>query len=399
MPTSDLIVIGGGIVGLATAYKYQQQFPGRSVLLLEKESELAAHQTGRNSGVLHSGIYYKPGSLKAKNCREGKLAMEAFCQAEGVPYDICGKVIVALSDEELPRLDSIYERGQANGVKCEIISRERLLELEPHVAGIRAIHVPETGIVDYPMVCQKLAERIVAAGGEIKLGTAALGFKSDGANTIVETIAGGFAARQVVNCAGLYSDRVAALTGEEPPAKIIPFRGEYFELEPEAEHLVKNLIYPVPDPAFPFLGVHFTRMINGGVECGPNAVLAFAREGYFKSTINIPELAESLTYPGFLRLAAKYWKMGAGEMWRSVSKRAFVRALARLVPEIKAEHLVAAPAGVRAQALMRDGSLVDDFLIESHGNVVNVLNAPSPAATSALTIGDSIVERLAAARS
>jgi (S)-2-hydroxyglutarate dehydrogenase len=399
MPTSDLIVIGGGIVGLATAYKYQQQFPGRSVLLLEKESELAAHQTGRNSGVLHSGIYYKPGSLKAKNCREGKLAMEAFCQAEGVPYDICGKVIVALSDEELPRLDNIYERGQANGVKCEIISRERLLELEPHVAGIRAIHVPETGIVDYPMVCQKLAERIVAAGGEIKLGTAALGFKSDGATTIVETIAGGFAARQVVNCAGLYSDRVAALTGEEPPAKIIPFRGEYFELEPEAEHLVKNLIYPVPDPAFPFLGVHFTRMINGGVECGPNAVLAFAREGYFKSTINIPELAESLTYPGFLRLAAKYWKMGAGEMWRSVSKRAFVRALARLVPEIKAEHLVAAPAGVRAQALMRDGSLVDDFLIESHGNVVNVLNAPSPAATSALTIGDSIVERLTAARS
>ncbi|WP_428308648.1 L-2-hydroxyglutarate oxidase [Lacipirellula sp.] len=399
MPTSDLIVIGGGIVGLATAYKYQQQFPGRSVLLLEKESELAAHQTGRNSGVLHSGIYYKPGSLKAKNCREGKLAMEAFCQAEGVPYDICGKVIVALSDEELPRLDSIYERGLANGVKCEIISRERLLELEPHVAGIRAIHVPETGIVDYPMVCKKLAERIVAAGGEIKLGTAALGFKSDGATTIVETIAGGFAARQVVNCAGLYSDRVAALTGEEPPAKIIPFRGEYFELKPEAEHLVKNLIYPVPDPAFPFLGVHFTRMINGGIECGPNAVLAFAREGYFKSTINIPELAESLTYPGFLRLAAKYWKMGAGEMWRSVSKRAFVRALARLVPEIKAEHLVAAPAGVRAQALMRDGSLVDDFLIESHGNVVNVLNAPSPAATSALTIGDSIVERLAAARS
>lgn len=398
MPTSDLIVIGGGIVGLATAYKYQQQFPGRSVLLLEKESELAAHQTGRNSGVLHSGIYYKPGSLKAKNCREGKLAMEAFCQAEGVPYDICGKVIVALSDEELPRLDSIYERGLANGVKCEIISRERLLELEPHVAGIRAIHVPETGIVDYPMVCQKLAERIVAAGGEIKLGTAALGFKGDGATTVVETIAGGFAARQVVNCAGLYSDRVAALTGEEPPAKIIPFRGEYFELEPEAAHLVKNLIYPVPDPAFPFLGVHFTRMINGGIECGPNAVLAFAREGYFKSTINIPELAESLTYPGFLRLAAKYWKMGAGEMWRSVSKRAFVRALARLVPEIKAEHLVAAPAGVRAQALMRDGSLVDDFLIESHGNVVNVLNAPSPAATSALTIGDSIVERLAAAR-
>ena len=398
MPTSDLIVIGGGIVGLATAYKFQRRFPGSSVVLLEKEPDLAAHQTGRNSGVLHSGIYYKPGSLKAKNCREGKLAMEEFCRVEGVPYDVCGKVIVALSDEELPRLDSIYERGQANGVRCEIIDQTRLQELEPHVAGIRAIHVPETGIVDYPMVCQRLAERIRESGGEIKLGTQATKFRLDGPNTIVETLSGGFAARQVVNCAGLYSDHVAALTGEKPPAKIIPFRGEYFELKLEAEHLVRNLIYPVPDPAFPFLGVHFTRMINGGVECGPNAVLAFAREGYFKSTINVAELAESLTYPGFLRLAAKYWRMGAGEMWRSVSKQAFVRALARLVPEIKAEHLMAAPAGVRAQALLPDGSLVDDFLIETHGNVVNVLNAPSPAATSALTIGDSIVERLAAAR-
>ena len=398
MPTSDLIVIGGGIVGLATAYKYQRRFPGRRCIVLEKESELATHQTGRNSGVLHSGIYYKPGSLKAKNCREGKLAMEAFCREEGVAFDICGKVIVALSEEELPRLDSIYERGQANGVGCEIISRERLLELEPHVAGIRAIHVPETGIVDYPMVCQRLAERIRAAGGEIKLGTRAMSFQTDGANTIVETLSGDLAARQVVNCAGLYSDRVAALTGEKPPAKIIPFRGEYFELTPDAEHLVRNLIYPVPDPAFPFLGVHFTRMIHGGVECGPNAVLAFAREGYFKTTINVGELAESLTYPGFLRLAAKYWRMGAGEMWRSVSKRAFVRALSRLVPEITASQLTPAPAGVRAQALLSDGSLVDDFLIESHGNVVNVLNAPSPAATSALTIGDSIVERLANAR-
>lgn len=398
MPTFDLIVIGGGIVGLSTAYKFQRRFPGSSCLLLEKEPELAAHQTGRNSGVLHSGIYYKPGSLKAKNCREGKLAMEEFCRTEGVPYDVCGKVIVALTDEELPRLDSIHERGLANGVRCEMIDRSRLTELEPHVAGLRALHVPETGIVDYPMVCQRLAERIKEAGGEIKLGTAAARFRRDGANTIVETLSGDFAAKQVVNCAGLYSDHVAALTGEEPPAKIIPFRGEYFELKPEAEHLVRNLIYPVPDPAFPFLGVHFTRMINGGVECGPNAVLAFAREGYFKSTIDVSELAESLTYPGFLRLAAKYWRMGAGEMWRSVSKRAFVRALSRLVPEIEAAHLTAAPAGVRAQALLPDGSLVDDFLIETHGNIVNVLNAPSPAATSALTIGDSIVERLAANR-
>lgn len=398
MPTFDLIVIGGGIVGLSTAYKFQRRFPGSSCLLLEKEPELAAHQTGRNSGVLHSGIYYKPGSLKAKNCREGKLAMEEFCRTEGVPYDVCGKVIVALTDEELPRLDSIHERGLANGVRCEVIDRVRLTELEPHVAGLRALHVPETGIVDYPKVCERLAVRIKELGGEIKLGTAAKRFRRDGANTIVETLSGEFAARQVVNCAGLYSDHVAALTGETPPAKIIPFRGEYFELKPEAEHLVRNLIYPVPDPAFPFLGVHFTRMINGGVECGPNAVLAFAREGYFKSTIDVSELAESLTYPGFLRLAAKYWRMGAGEMWRSVSKRAFVRALSRLVPEIQGSHLTAAPAGVRAQALLPDGSLVDDFLIETHGNVVNVLNAPSPAATSALTIGDSIVERLAANR-
>jgi L-2-hydroxyglutarate oxidase len=398
MPTFDLIVIGGGIVGLATAYKFQRRFPGSSCLLLEKEPELAAHQTGRNSGVLHSGIYYKPGSLKAKNCREGKLAMEEFCRAEGVPFDVCGKVIVALDDAELPRLDAILERGRANGVACELIDRERLLELEPHVAGKRAIHVPETGIVDYPQVCQRLAERIREAGGEIKLGTAATRFRQEGPHTIVETLSGGLTARQVVNCAGLYSDRVAALTGETPPAKIIPFRGEYFELRPEAEHLVRNLIYPVPDPAFPFLGVHFTRMIHGGVECGPNAVLAFAREGYFKTTVNIGELAESLSYPGFLRLAAKYWKMGAGEMWRSVSKRAFVRALSRLVPEIEAAHLIPAPAGVRAQALLPDGALVDDFLIEAHGNVVNVLNAPSPAATSALTIGDSIVARLAEQR-
>ena len=398
MPTFDLIVIGGGIVGLSTAYKFQRRFPGSSCLLLEKEPELAAHQTARNSGVLHSGIYYKPGSLKAKNCREGKLAMEEFCRTEGVPYDVCGKVIVALTDDELPRLDSIHERGLANGVRCEVIDRVRLTDLEPHVAGLRALHVPETGIVDYPKVCERLAVRIKEAGGEIKLGTAAKRFRRDGANTIVETLSGEFAARQVVNCAGLYSDHVAALTGETPPAKIIPFRGEYFELKPEAEHLVRNLIYPVPDPAFPFLGVHFTRMINGGVECGPNAVLAFAREGYFKSTIDVSELAESLTYPGFLRLAAKYWRMGAGEMWRSVSKRAFVRALSRLVPEIEAAHLTAAPAGVRAQALLPDGSLVDDFLIETHSNIVNVLNAPSPAATSALTIGDSIVERLAANR-
>jgi len=395
MPTHDLIVIGGGIVGLSTAYRYLQRFPDRSCLVVEKEQQIAEHQTGRNSGVLHSGIYYKPGSLKAINCRQGKRAMEEFCQAEGVKYEICGKVIVATSQEELPRLAGILERGVANGVKCELIDAARLRELEPHAAGIKAIHVPETGIVDFVGVCHKLADRIRDAGGDIRLGTRVTGLSSVGADAVVRTTAGELPARQVVNCAGLYCDRIARMSGGSPPAKIIPFRGEYFELKPEACSLVKNLIYPVPDPAFPFLGVHFTRMVLGGVECGPNAVLAFAREGYTKLKINLGELAESLTYPGFLRLAAKYWRMGAGEMWRSVSKRAFVRALSRLVPEIRSEDLHSAPAGVRAQAVARDGSMVDDFLIEQSGRVVNVLNAPSPAATSALNIGQLIVDRLA----
>jgi L-2-hydroxyglutarate oxidase len=395
MPTFDLIIVGGGIVGLATAWRFQQRFPRRSCCVLEKEDRLAAHQSGRNSGVLHSGIYYKPGSLKAKNCREGKLAMQEFCRAEGVPFDICGKVIVATEPEELPRLADIYSRGQANGVRCELIEPPRLAELEPHAAGLQAIHVPEAGIVDYAQVCLRLAERVRERQGEIVLNAQVTGFNATVDGIVVHTTADGYVARQVVNCAGLYSDRVARLSGDRPPVQIVPFRGEYFELAPEATHLVRNLIYPVPDPAFPFLGVHFTRMIGGGVECGPNAVLAFAREGYFKSTVNLRDLAESLTYPGFLRLAARYCRMGAGEMWRSVSKRAFVRALARLVPEIRPAHLKAAPAGVRAQALARDGSMIDDFLIEDHGRVVNVLNAPSPAATSSLNIGQAIVDRLA----
>jgi (S)-2-hydroxyglutarate dehydrogenase len=315
-----------------------------------------------------------------------------------VPFDICGKVIVATEPEELPRLANIFERGQANGVRCELISRERLLELEPHAAGLQAIHVPEAGIIDYRQVCERLVARVLERGGEITLAARVVGFHSDAHEIVVHTTAGEFAARQVVNCGGLHSDRIAKLSGEKPPVQIVPFRGEYFDLRPEAAPLVRTLIYPVPDPAFPFLGVHFTRKIAGGVECGPNAVLAFAREGYRKTTLNIRDLAESLTYPGFLRLAGKYWRMGAAEMWRSVSKRAFVRALQRLVPEIRTEHLVPAPAGVRAQALARDGSMVDDFLIEEHDRVINVLNAPSPAATSALNIGQVIVDRIAGRR-
>jgi L-2-hydroxyglutarate oxidase len=391
----DLIVIGGGIVGLATADRFLERMPGRSVLLVEKEQELAAHQTGRNSGVLHSGIYYKPGSLKAVNCREGKRAMEQFCRDESVPFEICGKVIVATDESELPRLAEIFARGQANGVRCEKIGPERLHELEPHAAGIAAIHVPEAGIVNYATVCERLAARIRRAGGEIKLGARVTGFRSTAEEIAVETTAGSFVARQAVNCAGLHCDRVARLSGAHPDVRIVPFRGEYFKVRSEAEHLCRTLIYPVPDPAFPFLGVHFTKMIDGGVECGPNAVLAFSREGYTKLRVNLRDLAGSLSYPGFLRLAAKYWRTGAGEIWRSVSKRAFVHALSRLVPEIRAEHLDPAPAGVRAQALARDGSMVDDFLIDEGPRIVNVLNAPSPAATSSLRIGGLIVDRLA----
>ena len=393
---NDLIIAGGGIVGLATAYRFLNRFPGKSLTLVEKEAELAEHQTGHNSGVLHSGIYYRPGSLKAANCRAGKQAMEAFCREEQIAYDLCGKVIVAVDAAEIPYLEGILERGKANGVRCEMISAARLHELEPHAAGVQAIHVPETGIVDYSQVCQRLAERVRECGGQVITGARVTSIQQHDGQIAVETTAGEFVGKNLVNCTGLHSDRLARLGGANPSAKIIPFRGEYFELTLAARHLVNNLIYPVPNPSFPFLGVHFTRMIHGGVECGPNAVLAGAREGYSKTDINLHDLFESLTYPGFVKLAAKYWRVGAGEMWRSWSKRAFVRALSRLVPKIEAAHLVPAPAGVRAQAIGRDGSMIDDFLIEEEQQIVNVLNAPSPAATASLNIGVLVVDRLAA---
>ncbi|MGE0607775.1 MAG: L-2-hydroxyglutarate oxidase [Pirellulales bacterium] len=394
MESLDVAIIGGGIVGLATAYQLLGQGPDLRLVVLEKEAELAFHQTGRNSGVLHSGIYYKPGSLRAKNCVAGKEAMVRFCQQEGVPYDICGKVVVAVNEAELPALARIHERGLANGVPCEIIGRERLIEIEPHSAGIQAIHVPGTGIVDYPGVCRQLARRIEGRGGKIVLNARVTAIRQESASAIVATTAGEFEARQVVNCGGLHADRLAALGGQQPAVQIVPFRGEYYELKAEARHLCRHLIYPVPDPSFPFLGVHFTRLIHGGVECGPNAVLAFAREGYRMRDVNLRDLWQSLTYPGFLRLAGRNWRMGLGEMWRSLSKAAFVRALQRLMPEIRADQLEAAPSGVRAQALTRDGNLADDFLIESSERIVNVLNAPSPAATSALNIGESIAAEL-----
>jgi len=394
MRTFDLAIIGGGIVGLATAYQFTNRFPGRRVLVLEKEARVAEHQTGHNSGVLHSGIYYKPGSLKALTCRAGQKAMEAFCAAEGIAHEICGKVIVAVSDTDLPALQRIYERGVANGVSCELVGSARLAELEPHSAGVRAIHVPETGIVNYRQVCERLADRVRDAGGEVVFGAkvGAVSHAPDGVTAL--TTAGEFTARQLVNCAGLHSDRVARFTGRDPGAQVVPFRGEYYALKPAAQTFCRNLIYPTPDPQFPFLGVHFTRMIEGGVECGPNAVLAFGREAYRFFALNFRDLAETLTYRGFLRMARKHWRMGLGEMWRSLNKAAFVRALQRLVPDIRAEHLEAVPAGIRAQMIAPDGALVDDFLILEAERVVSVCNTPSPAATASLRIGEVIVDRL-----
>ncbi|GAB5519445.1 MAG: L-2-hydroxyglutarate oxidase [Rhodothermales bacterium] len=393
-PRADIVIIGGGIVGLATAYRLSQRFPKVSVVVLEKEAAVGQHQTGHNSGVLHSGIYYKPGSLKAINCRAGKKAMEAFCEAEHIDYDVCGKVIVATRPEEVANLQRIYDRGQANGVTCEMIGRERLAEIEPHAAGIKAIHVPEAGIVNYLQVCQRLREKIEAHGHHVELDAAVIGVQQRSGSVVVQTRRGNVEAQQVVACAGLYSDRIAKMSGATPDVQIVPFRGEYFELTPDAEHFCNGLIYPVPDPSFPFLGVHFTRMITGGVECGPNAVLAFSREGYTKLKFNPKELLEAVRYKGFQRIAAKYWQTGLGEMWRSASKGAFVRALQRLVPDIQKEHLITAPAGVRAQALRSDGSMVDDFAILRHERVVNVINAPSPAATASLNIGKLIVKEL-----
>jgi len=394
MQQADVAIIGAGIVGLATAYNLTQRFPERRVGVLEKEAQRPQHQTGHNSGVLHSGIYYKPGSLKAINCRTGKQAMEAFCAAEGIEYEICGKVIVATSEAELPALQRIYERGQENGVRCALIEREHLKEIEPHAAGIKAIHVPESGIVNYPQVCQRLAARIQERAGHIITSAQVTGMRRYGDHMVVNSSADDFTVNYVVNCAGLHSDRVTALSGQQPEVKIVPFRGEYYEVKPQAQHLCRHLIYPVPDPNFPFLGVHFTRMIKGGVECGPNAVLAFAREGYNKLDIKAGDLLETLTYPGFLKMASKYWQTGFGEMWRSFNKAAFVKALQRLVPEIRAEDLEPAHAGIRAQAIARDGSMVDDFLIQEMERIVNVCNAPSPGATASLNIGKLIVEKL-----
>ncbi len=394
MIKTDVCIIGGGIVGLATGYQLLKKFPKKKIVVLEKEDALAKHQTGHNSGVLHSGIYYKPNSLKATNCRMGKKVMEQFCEEEEIEHELCGKVIVALNEEELPRMEKIFERGLANGVNCEIISREKLLEIEPHAAGIQAIHVPECGIVNYKQVCLRMGEIITEKQGVILLGKSALKIDSTPTEIIIHTNSESIHASYLINCAGLHSDRVTQMGGNKAPAKIIPFKGEYYELTDNAKHLCKNLIYPVPDPQFPFLGVHFTRMIDGTVECGPNAVLAFGREAYGKFDLNLKDLLESIFYPGFQKMALKHWKMGWGEMWRSYNKSAFVKALQRLIPEIEGKHLHSVPAGIRAQAVSPGGEMVDDFLIQENKRIINVCNAPSPAATASLNIGNTIVGNL-----
>jgi L-2-hydroxyglutarate oxidase len=390
----DVVVIGGGIVGLATALNLKKAKPSLRLLLLEKENSLAAHQTGHNSGVIHSGLYYKPGSLKAKNCIEGYHMLIDFCNENNIKYELCGKIVVATSEDQLASLETLYERGIQNGLKgLEKLNKEQMQAIEPHVAGIAGIKVPQTGIINYTAVSEKYAENIKNMGGEIRLGEKVSSISEiNGVSTVVTT-KGSYNSTLVINCAGLYSDKVAQFTEKEQvKVRIIPFRGEYYEIKPEKQYLVKHLIYPVPDPNFPFLGVHFTRMVDGGVEAGPNAVLAFRREGYKKLSVDFSEFGETLAWPGFRKVAAKYWKTGLGEYYRSFSKSAFTKALQALIPEIQKEDLLPGGAGVRAQACDFEGGLLDDFEIIENKQAINVLNAPSPAATSSLSIGKTIAE-------
>jgi L-2-hydroxyglutarate oxidase len=390
----DLILIGGGILGLAAAYQLLLRRPALSVAVVEKEPELALHQTGHNSGVLHAGLYYPPGSRKARFCREGKAAIEAFAREHDIPYEHCGKLIVALTEAELPRLAGIKERALANGVEgLEEIGPERIREIEPHAAGIRALWSPRTGIIDFRRVALAYAEEVRTRGGAILTGRRVLAIEERDGERLVRTSEGDLLCRDLISCAGLYSDRIAAMTGAAGDERIVPFRGDYYTLLPEAAPLVRGLIYPVPDPRFPFLGVHFTKTIAGSVIAGPNAVLAFAREGYRRLDLSLKDLAETLAFPGFRRLARKYWKTGIEEMRRDWSRQAFTAELARFVPEIRGEHLVFGPSGVRAQAVAADGSLVDDFSFGEQPHILHVRNAPSPAATASLAIGRELAER------
>ncbi len=387
----DIVVVGGGIVGLATALRLKKHKPELKVLLLEKEKQLAKHQTGNNSGVIHSGIYYKPGSLKATNCINGYNDLLDFCREHEVKFDLCGKIIVATNESELPALQNIYDRGIQNGLTdIRKITQAEIKEHEPHCSGISGIWVPYTGIIDYTDVSYKYGEVFQKLGGEIHMGEKVVDIRPQSSQTEVVTDKQTYQTQLVINCAGLYSDKIAALTHKNINVRIIPFRGEYYEIKKEKEYLVKGLIYPVPDPNFPFLGVHFTRMVKGGVEAGPNAVFAFKREGYKKTDFNWSEFSESMAWPGFRKVAAKYWKTGLGEYYRSFSKAAFTKALQKLIPEIQEDDLVTGAAGVRAQACDRTGGLIDDFMILEDKHVINVCNAPSPAATSSLSIGKTV---------
>lgn len=386
----DFAIIGGGIVGLASGMALGKRYPNARILVLEKESNWAYHQTGNNSGVIHSGIYYKPGSFKAKFCRDGSRSMVEFCQEHGIDHEVCGKVIVATETEQLPLLDNLYKRGLENGLNVTNISAEEVKEIEPHVSCKAGLRVLTTGIVNYKQVCQKYADIIKSQGGELRLNTKVEKIRETSTSQVLETNKGSFETRFVINCAGLHSDRIAKLGQVDPQAKIVPFRGEYYELVPEKRYLVKTLIYPVPNPAFPFLGVHFTKMIDGSVHAGPNAVLSLKREGYKKTDFDLRDFAEVMSYPGFWKLVGKHADEGIQEIIRSFSKAAFVRSLQKLIPEVQAPDLVPTHAGVRAQALMNDGKLVDDFLIVQGKNATHVCNAPSPAATSSLEIGKAI---------
>ena len=392
---TDYLVIGGGVVGLATAWRLQTMQPGSRVCLLEKEPEVGRHQSGHNSGVLHCGLYYKPGSTKAILAVRGIRQMVEFCREAGIAHEVCGKLVVACNDTELGRLRKLEERGWQNGLEgIEFLGREAMLEREPNVGGIAALRVPQEGIVDYPAVCSELKRRITANGGDVQTGARVTRFKQRGGEWIATTSKGEFAGRYLVNCAGLHCDRVAGLAGEKRETRIVPFRGEYYKLVEGSEGLVRHLIYPVPDPQFPFLGVHFTRLIHGGTEAGPNAVLAFAREGYRKTDVNVRDLLDAVTYSGLWRFVAKYPRMTALELWQSLSKRRFCKALQKLVPSIRVTDIEPGGAGVRAQAMAREGDLIQDFCLIQRPAALHVLNAPSPAATASLAIGEEIVRKI-----
>jgi L-2-hydroxyglutarate oxidase len=388
---NDVVIIGGGIIGLATGLQLKKQNPKLSITLLEKEDGVSKHQTGNNSGVIHSGIYYKPGSNKAINCKEGYDMLLNYCKDKNIPFDLCGKIIVATKEEELERLTNIYDRGIENGlIGIKYLNEKEIKEHEPNCSGIKGIWVPQTGIIDYKVVAESYANDFKTLGGKLLLGKKVTDVKSEGEICTVFCKEEKYEARLIINCAGLYCDKIAHYTGLGKEIKIIPFRGEYYQLKPNAAKLVKNLIYPVPDPKFPFLGVHFTRRITGEIEAGPNAVLAYKREGYKKSDINLGELFESLTWRGFRKVAIKYWRMGMHEVYRSYSKSSFTKALQELIPSVKKSDLEVGGAGVRAQACHKDGTLLDDFYFAQTDNMIHVLNAPSPAATSSLSIGKKI---------